>query len=78
MDNLNASIIAGLKVPLPPVIEQRALLLLLDEQTSKIDELIGKAEQFIALTKDRRAALITAAVTGQIDVRTTTSAGEDA
>ncbi len=78
MDNLNASIIAGLKVPLPPVIEQRALLLLLDEQTSKIDELIGKAEQFIALTKDRRAALITAAVTGQIDVRTTTSGGEDA
>lgn len=36
---------------------------------SKIDALIVEAERFIELSKERRAALITAAVTGQIDVR---------
>ncbi len=49
----------------------------LDEQTAKVDALIGKAEQFIDLAKERRSALITAAVTGQIDLSTTTSVGED-
>jgi len=73
MDNLNASIIDGLKLPLPPVIEQRALLLRLDEKTAKISALIGKAERLIDVSKERRAALITAAVTGQIDVRIATS-----
>lgn len=41
----------------------------LDEQTAKIDALIAKAERFIEVSKERRSALITAAVTGQIDVR---------
>lgn len=36
---------------------------------SKIDALIAEAERFIELSKERRAALITAALTGQIDVR---------
>lgn len=37
-------------------------------EISKIDTLIAKAEQFVELARERRAALITAAVTGQIDV----------
>ena len=41
----------------------------LDEQTAKIDALIAETERFIELARERRAALITAAVTGQIDVR---------
>ena len=41
----------------------------LDEQTAKIDALIAETERFIELSRERRAALITAAVTGQIDVR---------
>lgn len=49
--------------------EQRRIADYLDEQTAKIDALIAKAERFIELSKERRAALITAAVTGQIDVR---------
>ena len=41
----------------------------LDEQTAKIDALIAETERFIELARERRSALITAAVTGQIDVR---------
>lgn len=62
--------ISALDVPLPPFREQQAIANYLDEQTAKIDALIAKAQQFIALAKERRAALITAAVTGQIDVTT--------
>lgn len=57
------------KMPLPSLDEQRAIVRHLDEQTAKIDALIAKTERFIEISKERRAALITAAVTGQIDVR---------
>ncbi|KWR73987.1 hypothetical protein RN04_01905 [Arthrobacter sp. W1] len=55
---------------LPAVQEQQSLLDVLDEQTLRIDALIVKADEHIALAKERRSALITAAVTGQFDVRT--------
>lgn len=61
---------AAMRIPVPQVDEQRAIVELIDEQTSRIDNLIAKAEEHIALAKERRAALITAAVTGQFDVRT--------
>ncbi|MGH1561443.1 restriction endonuclease subunit S [Mumia sp. DW29H23] len=41
----------------------------LSRQTGSIDGLIADAERFVELARERRAALITAAVTGQIDVR---------
>ncbi|MDD9828150.1 MAG: restriction endonuclease subunit S, partial [Deltaproteobacteria bacterium] len=41
----------------------------LDRETGKIDALIGKVEGAIALLREYRAALISAAVTGKIDVR---------
>ncbi|MCS0499197.1 restriction endonuclease subunit S [Protaetiibacter mangrovi] len=59
---------AAIRIPLPPTDEQRRIVAQLDEQTAKIDTLIAKAERFIVLAKERRAALITAAVTGQLDV----------
>lgn len=49
--------------------EQRAIADYLDVQTAKIDTLIAKARQAIELMKERRTALISAAVTGKIDVR---------
>lgn len=61
--------IRGLRVPLAPIHEQRSIAAFLDEQTAKIDTLIEESERFIELARERRAALITAAVTGQIDVR---------
>ncbi|MCD1268585.1 restriction endonuclease subunit S [Microbacterium sp. MEC084] len=63
-------IAAAIRIPLPPVDEQKTIVAEIERQTAKIDALIAKAQQFIALAKERRAALITAAVTGQIDVTT--------
>ena len=57
------------RIPLPPLDEQRRIVEYLDEETSKIDRLIAETERFIDLVRERRAALITAAVTGQIDIR---------
>ncbi len=56
-------------LPTPPLSEQRRIVAYLDEQTEKIDALIAESERFIELSRERRSALITAAVTGQIDVR---------
>ena len=53
----------------PPPVDQKAIADFLDRETAKIDNLIGKANQSIELMKERRAALISAAVTGKIDVR---------
>lgn len=57
------------RIPLPPLDEQRRIVAHLDEQTAQIDDLMAEAERFVELARERRAALITAAVTGQIDVR---------
>lgn len=59
---------AALRIPVPPIEEQRRIVAYLDEQTAKIDKLIAETETFIELARERRSALITAAVTGQIDV----------
>ncbi|WP_135029286.1 restriction endonuclease subunit S [Micrococcus flavus] len=60
--------VRDLEVPAPPLPEQRAIANQLDRETAKIDALIAKAERFIELAQERRAALITAAVTGQLEI----------
>lgn len=67
--NLNARQVGDMPLPIPLLEEQREIVDYLDEQTARIDELISESEDLIALSQERRAALITAAVTGQIDVR---------
>lgn len=69
MDNVNAKIIARLRVPIPSVEEQRRLEGTVAARVRDIDVLIEKSRGLIELSRERRAALITAAVTGQIDVR---------
>jgi type I restriction enzyme S subunit len=61
--------IRGLRVPFVAIDEQRSIAASLDERTAKIDVLIAESERFIELAHERRSALITEAVTGQIDVR---------
>ncbi len=56
-------------IPLAPLDEQRAIADFLDRETAKIDGLIAKVDTAIARLREYRAALITAAVTGQVDVR---------
>ncbi|WP_454722780.1 MULTISPECIES: restriction endonuclease subunit S [Cupriavidus] len=57
------------RIPVPPMNEQDAIAAFLDAELAKLDELNLAAERAIGLFKERRAALITAAVTGKIDVR---------
>lgn len=59
------------QIMLPPLSEQKAIVAYLDDQTMRIDKLISESENLIAFSEEWRSALITAAVTGQIDVRTT-------
>ncbi|MFC7497073.1 MULTISPECIES: restriction endonuclease subunit S [unclassified Nocardioides] len=56
-------------MPCPPVDEQREIADYLNEQVERIDALIEEATGIVAVAKERRSALIKAAVTGQIDVR---------
>ena len=59
----------NIEVPVPTLAQQDCIASRIDEQTAKIDALIAETETFIELSRERRSALITAAVTGQIDVR---------
>ena len=54
---------------LPPLSEQRTIAGFLDRETAKIDALIAKVREAIVRLKELRSALISAAVTGRIDVR---------
>ncbi|MBB2927106.1 restriction endonuclease subunit S [Paraburkholderia silvatlantica] len=56
-------------VCVPPVSEQAAIVAFLDAEIAKLDALKAEAERAIDLLKERRSALISAAVTGKIDVR---------
>jgi type I restriction enzyme S subunit len=53
----------------PPHHEQLEIIDFLNGWLKKYDPLIGEAERSIALLQERRTALISAAVTGKIDVR---------
>lgn len=55
-------------LPVPPLEEQEAIITHIDTEIGKIDALRGEASRTIALLKERRAALIAAAVTGQLAV----------
>lgn len=64
--------LGSLPILLGPEPEQVAIARAIDDETAKIESLIAKTHEHIALAKERRSALITAAVTGQIDVRAAT------
>lgn len=71
MDNLNTQILSRVSVPLPPLDEQQAIVTFLDNEIAKFDTLTTEANRAISLLQERRSALISAAVTGKIDVRNT-------
>lgn len=59
---------AAIRIPVPPLAEQRQIAKRVEGETGKIDSLTSEAQRLVDLARERRAALITAAVTGQIDV----------
>jgi len=71
---INATDVDTIELPIPATNEQRAIATFLDRETARIDALIEKIKKSIDLLREYRAALITAAVTGKIDVREEVSA----
>jgi type I restriction enzyme S subunit len=67
--NISVPILQDIPVYAPPFDEQVAIAAFLDEATAKLDTLTATAETAITLLQERRAALISAAATGKIDVR---------
>lgn len=67
--NISVPIVQNALVYIPPPEEQRTIVAFLDRETAKIDALIAKIRQAIDYLKEFRTALISAAVTGKIDVR---------
>ncbi len=59
--------LGAFKIPYPPAQEQSAIAAFLDHETARIDALVQKTERSIDLLREKRSALITAAVTGAID-----------
>ena len=69
MPKINREALAECRVPVPPADEQAQIEKFLESSLFKIDTLVEKADHAIALMKEHRTALISATVTGKIDVR---------
>ena len=61
--------VAEVPLAVPPIEERKAIVEFLDSEVAKLDTLTTEAQRAIDLLQERRTALISAAVTGQIDVR---------
>lgn len=67
--DLNFGHVRKVKLPKPDLREQAAIADHIEAETTRIDGLITLTERSIELLREKRSALITAAVTGKIDVR---------
>ena len=65
----NTDDLKNIFISIPNVSEQKQIADYLDKKTAQIDTLVDKAKKSIELLKEKRTALISAAVTGKIDVR---------
>lgn len=61
--------LGAIRVPIPPSDEHRRIAAFLRSETAKVDNLVIDSRRAIDLLAERRAALISAAVTGQVDIR---------
>lgn len=67
--HLNSEELGDCSIAMPPKAEQDEIVAYLNRETAEIDAAIADAREAVALSKERRAAVISAAVTGKIDVR---------
>ena len=63
---INSSELGNIHISLPSLNVQRAIAKYLDRETAHIDALVAEIERTLALLEEKRSALITAAVTGQL------------
>ena len=78
MLNIGQAVVLELPLPLPSPDEQTEILDWLESELGKIDGLTAGAQAATAILQERRAALISAAVTGKIDVRGTAASFQEA
>ena len=69
IQHFGPSHLSQMYIPLPPKYEQENIEKYVTDESAKLDDLIMKAEDATELMRERRTALISAAVTGKIDVR---------
>lgn len=69
IDVIYSNTLRNIIIPLPPLTEQRQIIWYLEKEAEKINILMLKTNQTIEKMKEYRIALISAAVTGKIDVR---------
>ena len=69
MDNLNTEVLGKVRVPFPPIEEQTQILSYIQIIQDRFTSLFTSAAKQIVLLQERRTALISAAVTGKIDLR---------
>ena len=69
IEHLPAEKLRRYRFAFPPMSEQAEIVSFLDAETARLDALTAEATRAIALLKERRTALISAAVTGKIDAR---------
>jgi type I restriction enzyme, S subunit len=67
--NLNLEFVGNLELLIPPLVEQESIFKNTRQKIQELEDLLLQSADAIALLKERRSALISAAVTGQIDVR---------
>ncbi len=68
INQLTLSVLGSMQIPLPPFVEQQAIVKRIDAETSRIDADIARARRQIELVEEYRTRLIADVVTGQLDV----------
>lgn len=69
INQLTVGVLNNFPVPLPPPEEREEIAAFIKDQTKEIDALTDEVQRGIVILRERRSALISAAVTGKIDVR---------
>lgn len=69
MENLNPSIVSRVRLPCPPIAEQKRIIAAVSRSVSTVKRAIEHTEREIALLREYRTRLIADVVTGQVDVR---------
>jgi type I restriction enzyme S subunit len=69
INQLTVGNLMNFEILIPTLYERQLIISFLQQETTTIDTLIAESTNLISLSKERRSALISAAVTGKIDVR---------
>lgn len=69
VESIEFEFLANTSIPIPSIVEQKDISIFLDRELEKIDSLISKINLAVEKLREYRTALISAAVTGKIDVR---------